>query len=66
MTMHTKSRRRAARRCYAERCVYPLLRLEADAAISPRITLSPDAWRRLCELAGLDADTGLPTQDGAP
>ncbi len=66
MTMHTKSRRRLARRCYAERCVYPLLRLEADAAISPRIMLAPCAWRRFCALAGLDADTGLPTPDGAP
>lgn len=66
MTMHTKSRRRLARRCYAERHAYPLLRLEADAAISPRITLAPDAWRRFCELVGLDADTGLPMPDGAP
>ena len=31
MALHTKAARRRARRCYAERCAYPLRRLDAPA-----------------------------------
>lgn len=76
MTLHAKSHRRLARRCYAERCAYPLLRLEAPVpefgtfvrameALTARLRAAETEMQAAICGGRLCALAGLPMQDGA-